>query len=272
MTITSLVDDYCPNRGFRGEHGLSLYMEANDTKLLFDTGQGDAFLVNARTLGIDLSGLDAVVLSHGHYDHGGGLMALYGTFGGLPPPLFAGRGFDEPRRSRSEGGYRDIGLPIPILPARAPAAIVIDAFEELVPAVFFLPHAERVDGTEAMPRFRRIVGEADMVDDFDDELSLVLDGKDGIVIVTGCAHRGILNIARAAAQAFPGRPVKALVGGFHLIDASDAVLSQVARDIAALEPGFVLCAHCTGLRGYAALSETVPGEVSWLSCGMSISL
>jgi 7,8-dihydropterin-6-yl-methyl-4-(beta-D-ribofuranosyl)aminobenzene 5'-phosphate synthase len=272
MIITSLMDDYCPKRGLRGEHGLSLYIEAQDTRLLFDTGQGEGFIRNARNLGVELSGLDAVVLSHGHYDHGGGLKILYEALEPLPPPLFAGKDFGLPRMSRSEAGLKDIGIPEPILPARVPAAIVIGQIEELAPQVYLLPRAERLDGREATPRFRRIQDGAEVVDDFDDELSLVLDEKDGIVVVSGCAHRGILNIARAAIESFPGKRLKALVGGFHLVDASPEELSRVADGIASMKPGAVLCAHCTGLPGFAALSQALPGKLRWLSCGMRVSL
>lgn len=266
------MDDYCPKRGMRGEHGLSLYMETMNTNLLLDSGQSEAFLENARILGIDLPKLDAVVLSHGHYDHGGGLNALYSMLSALPPPLFVGRGFDALRRSRSEKGLNDIGLPVMILPAGAPAPIVIDTFEKFGPDTYILPRVERIDGEEALPKFRVIKGGSERIDDFDDELSLIFDEEDGIVIVTGCAHRGIINITRSAMQAFPGRPVKALVGGFHLVDASADTISRVARDIAEIDPAMVLCAHCTGLGGFAALSDALCGRVSWLSCGMNISI
>ncbi len=271
MTITSLIDDFSPKRGLRGEHGLSLYIEAGATKLLFDTGQGGTFMENARTIGIDLTGLDAVVLSHGHYDHGGGVSDLYRSLEASLPPFFAGRGFDAVRSSRSGTRLMDIGLPVPALPPGAPLA-VITTFEEFAPGVWFLPAAELVDGAEANPKFRIFSGDVEGIDHFDDELSLVFDEEDGIVIVTGCAHRGILNIARAAMRSFPGRPVKAIVGGFHLVDAEPETLSRVAAGIAAIAPKAVFCAHCTGPRGFAALSEGVQTTVAWLSCGLSITL
>jgi 7,8-dihydropterin-6-yl-methyl-4-(beta-D-ribofuranosyl)aminobenzene 5'-phosphate synthase len=272
MTITSLIDDYCPQRGFRGEHGLSLFIERDSFKLLFDAGQGPAFLGNAVQLGIDLARLDAIVLSHGHYDHGGGLKSLYDRLTGFPPPLFAGHGFDILRRSQSTEGPKDIGLSSPVLPLEAPPAIIVEAMEELSKGALILPCAEQVDGRELDPKFRVSAGGLEAVDGFADELSLVFDEGDGLVIVAGCAHRGIVNIARAAMDVFPGRPVKALVGGFHLANEGTDVLEAVAASIAALSPGAVFCSHCTGPRGFAALSQVLPGRVAWLATGMSISL
>lgn len=272
MTITSLMDDYCPKRGFRGEHGLSLYMETADMKLLLDAGQTDAFITNTEVLGIDLSSLDAVVLSHGHYDHGGGLKALYERLSATPPPLFAGRGFNAPRRARNGDRLTDIGLPSAFLPEHSPAPILLDTSEKLGSSTYILTSVEKIDGSEASPRFRVIQGGGETLDSFNDELSLVFNESDGIVIVTGCAHRGILNIAHAAIRAFPGKVIKALVGGFHLVDVSDEELVEIAKAIASLEPQAVFCAHCTGPRGFSALLNSLPGKVAWLSCGMSISI
>jgi 7,8-dihydropterin-6-yl-methyl-4-(beta-D-ribofuranosyl)aminobenzene 5'-phosphate synthase len=247
-------------------------METADMKLLLDTGQTDAFISNAQALGIDLSSLDAVVLSHGHYDHGGGLKDLYDRLSTFPPPLFVGRGFDAPRRARNGERLTDIGLPSMVLPEHSPAPILIDTFEKLSISAHILSPVEKIDGVEAFARFRIIQGGREKLDNFDDELSLVFDEKDGIVIVTACAHRGILNIAHAAIQAFPGKPIKALVGGFHLVDVPDEELAKIAETIALLEPQAVFCAHCTGPRGFSALLNILPGRVTWLSCGMSISI
>ena len=272
MTITSLMDDYCPKRGFRGEHGLSLYIETADMKLLLDAGQTDAFISNAEALGIDLSLLDAVVLSHGHYDHGGGLEVLYDKLAALTPPLFAGQGFDAPRRARNGNHLNDIGLTSAALPGHSPSPMLVSAIEKLGTSAYILPPAENMDGTEPLARFRVIQDGGEKLDNFNDELSLVFDEKDGMVIVTGCAHRGILNIAHAAMAAFPGKPIKALVGGFHLVDVADGELAGIAKTIALLEPKAVFCAHCTGPRGFSALQSILPGRVSWLSCGMDISI
>jgi 7,8-dihydropterin-6-yl-methyl-4-(beta-D-ribofuranosyl)aminobenzene 5'-phosphate synthase len=264
------MDDLCPRRGLRGEHGLSFYIEYDSTHLLFDAGQSDAFLKNARNLGISLDTMDAIALSHGHYDHGGGLPTLLDLLRADPPPLFVGRGFDADRFAREGVNKTDIGLPRPLIPEGLPGAIVVETIEELADGVFLLPKAEMVYKTSIDPRFRAGSGADERPDTFDDELSLVAVGDEGLIVVTGCAHRGILNIVEAARVAFPGLPIRAVVGGFHLNALPEGELAAVARDLAAMGPRAVYCCHCTGPRGFAALYGELPGKVEWLSCGMRI--
>jgi 7,8-dihydropterin-6-yl-methyl-4-(beta-D-ribofuranosyl)aminobenzene 5'-phosphate synthase len=266
------MDDFCPSRHFRGEHGLSLHIETDSARLLFDTGQTGAFLENADRLGIDLGRLEAVVLSHGHYDHGGGLPALYDRLRDAPPPLFAGRGFSSRRYSRGASADSDIGLPRPCLPERIGPPTEVDAITSIAPGVHVLPRAERIHDSRIDPRFAVGDGDARRPDLFEDELSLVVSDEYGIVVITGCAHRGIVNIVEAALRAFPGLPLRAIVGGFHLASCGDEELAGVARALAELAPQRVLCAHCTGLRGFASLSAALGNRLSWIHCGAKIRL
>jgi 7,8-dihydropterin-6-yl-methyl-4-(beta-D-ribofuranosyl)aminobenzene 5'-phosphate synthase len=266
------MDDYCPKRALVGEHGLSFYIETGLARLLFDTGQSGLILDNAHHLGIDLSSLDAVVLSHGHYDHGGGLAAL-SELTRRPIPLYAGKGFGDPRYSKVGDKLISIGLEAIVAAiGKAFPVCIVELQCEIAKGLFILPKAVRIDKSSASPRFRRICEGMEVVDCFDDELSLVVQDEEGISVITGCAHRGIVNIAKAAKAAFPGRPLKALVGGLHLVDASPDALAKTTAAVAALEPEAVYCSHCTGLSGYAALCAVLPGKVSWLSCGTQINL
>jgi len=271
MTITSLVDDYCPKRGLRGEHGLSLLVQAAAFRILFDTGQDDAFLANAEFLGIDLSTIDAIVLSHGHYDHGGGLTALIKK-GYASIPLHAGAGFTDARYSRVGEKLNSIGLDAAVGSISSTDVRIVESPLELAPGCFIMPKAERSDGSVASARFKRLCEGEEVVDGFDDELSLVVKTAEGLVVITGCAHRGAVNIARATMKAFPGAPLKALIGGMHLVDAPSSAIMSTALAVAALEPKAVYCSHCTGLNGFAALLGTMPGKVSWLSCGTQVDL
>jgi 7,8-dihydropterin-6-yl-methyl-4-(beta-D-ribofuranosyl)aminobenzene 5'-phosphate synthase len=272
MIITALMDDYCPKADLHGEHGLAYFIQTPETSILFDTGQSGGFIRNAGILSVDLTGLDAVILSHGHYDHTSGLADLYAAIAPARPVLYAGKGFDIPKQARRETGLAEIGIPAASLAAPVPQAVEVDALTEVFPSIFLMPRAARVDGSLALPRFRiRVAGE-DRVDDFDDELSLIVDTAGGLVVVTGCAHRGILNIAAAARRHFPGTPIAALMGGFHLADLPDETLDRVADGIAELGPKKIFCGHCTGTRGFAAISSRNRGNTQWLACGMKAEI
>ncbi len=286
MTISCLTDDYCPRSELHGEHGLSLYIESEDFSLLFDTGQRDTYITNAALLGIPLREpgiLDAVVLSHGHYDHGGGLEWLPQESKSIP--LYCGRDYGIHRYSRRAGGTYSAGLSQTVLRAIEAQVHVVKEVTQIGPGFFLLPQA----GEEGYcsPQLIRKGEAGDVQDTFEDELSLVYvpgetkesdsaKGKpspdQGIILFTGCAHRGIAAIARSALEAFHGRPLKAIVGGFHLVDSPMDRTESVARDLAKLAPEALYCNHCTGLNGYAALTQLLPGRVTWLACGTRISL
>jgi 7,8-dihydropterin-6-yl-methyl-4-(beta-D-ribofuranosyl)aminobenzene 5'-phosphate synthase len=266
------MDNYCDKGGFVGELGLSLLVQVGRAKLLFDTGATGSFLNNARRLGIDLSDLGEVVLSHGHYDHSGGVAALYALLSDSPPPLFAGRGYDVRRFAVSATERRSIGLPFEARPAGMPEPILIERAERLEEGVFVLPRADMIDGSEIPSRFRTLSGGVEAQDDFSDELALAVIEEGGLTVISGCAHRGIVNIVRAALLAFPGIPLKAVVGGFHFSEADEAGMRQTAEALAALKPEKIFCSHCTGVRGFAALAAALPGKISWLACGASVTI
>ena len=269
MTISCMMDDYCPRQGLRGEHGLSLFLQAGDFSVIFDTGQGGRFMENAADMGIDLREARAIVLSHGHYDHCGGLGKLRERLAPDCPPIYAGRGWDAPKMARDAGGLVDIGQ-VRSADSKPTAAVVVETLTSIAPGIFLLPAVARPAGSADNPRFRTVDGRGETVDRFEDELSLVVVEEDGLTVIAGCAHRGILNIAAAALQAFPGKVLKTLAGGFHLADAAEDALAAVASGLAGLEPGRVLCSHCTGPRGYAALLAALGNRVTWLSCGMRV--
>ncbi len=272
MLIKSLMDDYCPRRGFRSEHGLSFYIEARGKRILFDTSQSGAFLHNAALLGIKLDELDAIVLSHGHYDHGGGLEALAERLGPALPPVYAGVGFERAKYSQTPALREDIGVDQVPLTSRGVRIESVGERRSLGPGLHMLPGAPLGPHASLSPRLRVVKDGVEEEDQFDEELSLIIEEEDGLVVISGCAHRGIVNIVGDALAAFPGQALKAVIGGFHLGDASLGELRAVAEELAAMKPELLYCCHCTGPRGFAALWAAMGERVRWLSCGMAVEL
>jgi len=275
MTITSLMDDYCTTRGYVGEHGFSLFIDTPVMRVLFDAGQSAAFLSNARKSGVDVLTAQAVVLSHGHYDHGGGLQAFYNSFdsdassASKLPSLYAGKGFASPRFSLKDKTMVPIGLATHA--GSALPIVELDKNRQVTPGLWLLNEVPFTPAHDS--RFRKGPNpEGCVIDDFSDEISLVFDEPDGLSIVSGCAHRGIGAIVSAAVNLMPGKPLKSLIGGFHLQEHDTMQLSSLIEMLKKHSPVRIVCAHCTGIDGYAALAAGFPGRVRWLTCGQRLEL
>ena len=213
------------------EHGLSLYLEKEKHKILFDTGASNRFIQNAYKLGVDLESIDAVVLSHGHFDHGGGLYSFMQL--NRLAPLYAGPGALEAHFVKLLGMmYVPVGIRRSrINPFRA-RLVVVDVLTEVFPKLFILPNIIPLSNPPGdMNTFYRNTLRGKERDMFQHEVVLVIEESDGIVIVTGCSHKGILNIVRSVESYFPAMPIKAVVGGMHMTNPLTKKLLQSEQDI-----------------------------------------
>jgi len=245
VRLTFLCENYVlQGKGLIGEHGLSLLVEREGRYILFDTGQGLGLVPNARTLGVDLSRVEGVVLSHGHYDHTGGLAELLHQTKGLKvtahPDLFS------PKYSRRHGGLRYIGVPYPK-----------DALEgwgaELDLRRVFTTGEVKERGRGDEDLLVKTEGGLE-VDPLLDDLSLFAETKEGIVLMVGCAHAGLVEILRHVEDLSGRRTFAAVVGvrGF---------------DIRAFG-----VAHCTGLEAGLLMRERLRAEVHLCHVGFSLEV
>lgn len=250
------------------EFGLSLLLEHGGRRILFDTGTSGVFADNAAAMGVDLAAVDLAVLSHRHFDHAGGL----GRFleANRNAPVYLKRCEPATREFRALGGIlrKSIGLDESLLDRYPGRFLEIDEATEAAPGITLL-----TDMASSFPRprgnrhlFEKRHGRL-LPDPFDHELTMVVHEADGMIVITGCSHNGVLNMLQAAQHRFPAMPVKALVGGFHLIGlpylntmaGSRAEVEAIGREIAERCDGPVLTGHCTGAKAYAVL-ETVLGQ------------
>jgi len=255
-----------------GEHGLSFWIETPGGQVLFDTGQsGDVFLHNAQQMGLDLKQIDALTVSHAHYDHTGGFER---TLPRMRPniPLYAHPDLFRERFSRREGEYRSIGLRMSREELEKHADLRLsEQPSEIVPGVWTTgeissrPHFE---GRSEGHTIRR--GEGWQPDPYQDDFSLVLEGDDGLVVLCGCCHAGLLNTLQHVRRHFDSRIV-AVIGGTHLSSATSEMLHEAVEHLrSAYDSPRLYVNHCTGERAYLALARAFGDRVEVCPAGTTL--
>ncbi len=242
--------------GLIGEHGFACFVETDRGCYLFDTGQGQGILNNARILQKDLTSLRAILLSHGHYDHTGGLPDVLHQCGPVPvyghPDMFTGR-FHTLGRIR-----RFIGIPHrrEYLEALGADFRLSADPVEIAPGIHLsgqIPRVTAFEKGDAKMTAVTAAGEALHPDPIHDDLSLVIESAKGLILVLGCAHAGLVNIMHRVLEQTGRDAFYAIVGGTHLGFASD---EQFENTLSALEKFRVEklgVSHCTGLARAAQL-------------------
>ncbi|MBI9108091.1 MAG: MBL fold metallo-hydrolase [Spirochaetales bacterium] len=259
--ITTLIENSADkDSGLECEHGLSFFIEKDDVKILFDTGQSGKFLSNAEKLGVDLNCLDYVAISHGHYDHSGGFLELASRFSGFE--LITGTGFFEKKYGLKKQEYKYLGNSFTEEDLKAFNLLhrsVSEPVTHLGRGIYILTAFPRVNSTEGInPRFKLEQGGELIADEFNDEILLAIDTPKGIVVVMGCSHPGVRNMLDAVKTYFQ-RPIHAVLGGTHLIEAGGKQLEESVKYLSDERIELLGVSHCTGKDAMSRLKESVPG-------------
>lgn len=256
MKIVSLVENTSSNENLACEHGLSLYIETNNHKVLFDMGQSDLFAENARKLGIDLTQVDFAILSHGHYDHGGGLKKFL-EINSKAPVYISKYAFGQ----YYNGTEKYIGLDVTL--QQNDRIIDTERQVELAKGLT-LYHCNDREKCYDLGSFglNKKVEDAFLPDDFLHEQYLCIEENGKHVLISGCSHKGILNIVEWF------KP-DVLVGGFHFSKLPlDEILHSYAKVLDTYDTEYYTC-HCTGIEQYQFMKKYMK-RLNYLATGDTI--
>lgn len=272
VKVTILVDNLA-REGLAAEHGFAVLIEAGGRKILFDTGQTGAVLGgNADALGGNLSGVEAVVLSHGHYDHTGGVpLALERA---PRAAVWCHPGVFVPRWSLRDGTAREIGMPpatletLTTLPAEALRRVTVPV--QAVPGVWITGPVPRLDPFEDTGGPFFLDPEGATPDPIPDDLSLWMETPEGVVVLTGCCHAGLMNTLMLVRNRTGGRPLRALIGGFHLVNAGEQRMARTLEALRTLNPATIVPCHCTGEAAVKGFQEAFGEKVTPGAAGITL--
>lgn len=256
MKITALTENISHIDGIGAEHGLSLYIETEEHKILFDMGQTDLFAQNAEALGINLSDVDIAVLSHGHYDHGGGLKTF--LILNERAPVYINKYAFEPHYNGTE---KYIGLDTAL---KNNERLIFTGDTCVIGDGITLCSCNGKNRNHDLGNFGLLLMKGDIFlpDDFRHEQYLLIEENGKRILISGCSHKGIMDIAEWFRA-------DVIVGGFHYSKLPlDERLEEYARYLNSFDTEFYTC-HCTGAQQYEFMKNYMP-RLHYLSCGETV--
>lgn len=267
LKITILTENTATVPGLEREHGISMLVESPGGAVLWDTGQSGLFLRNAVRMGVSPADIRHVVLSHGHYDHAGGLADILALVPDaavyIHPEVF------RERYSCSSGGSRYIGFPCDLIPGVRDHRVLREsrAPQPVIPGVTVTGEIPRETGFESAGEGLFLDAGCTASDPVSDDRALVIETRKGLGVLLGCAHAGIVNTLRYVSQRWNTGEFALVAGGMHL---SGATGTRIEKTVAALREfriAILAPGHCTGEEATAALARAFPEEVRPLSVG-----
>ncbi len=273
MIIKTLVENTAISDSFSCEHGISLYIEANDKKILMDLGASDLFYENAKKMGVDISDVDYVLISHGHYDHGGGLKKFLES--NDKASIFIHQGsFDQYYSKKPDGRILYIGLDQDLKENKRIQYVENDLSIDHNIEIFSNVKSKEFKPKSNAGLFKKI-GDEFVQDDFSHEQNFIITEGGKSVLISGCAHNGIVNIIEKYKELKQGIPDYA-IGGFHLYSRTSGMESLKLIDSIAeyLLNHHIKCytGHCTGVDAYNRMKIMMNDQIQYLSTGSQIEI
>lgn len=259
IRIVTLSENTAGRMDVLGEHGVSFWIEANGQPLIFDTGQTGVFLDNAKALDIDLAGTKSVILSHGHGDHTGGLRRLLTEIGGMEvlahPDALVPK-YAVPKKASEK--IREIGLPwskeeIEHLGGRFRLSTAPRWIGENILLTGQVPR--RTDFESVSDHFRTKKNGELVQDELLDDQTLIVRTKDGLAVICGCAHSGVINTLQYIVEQAGEDRIALLLGGIHLVGAKPERIERTLQELERFDIQKISLSHCTGWKACCRLYQ-----------------
>ncbi len=271
IRITTLVENTASDPKLLAEHGLSFWIEYGDKKILFDTGQSNILIQNAKTLGINLSEADAIILSHGHYDHTGGLAAVLDI--AAKAKIYLHPAAIEPKFSRKASGAESIGMPEDAKKViRDREVIWTETPTQIFPGVIVTGQVPRINNFEDVGGAFFLDESCRKPDELLDDQTLFIETAKGLVIIFGCAHAGVVNTLHLIADLSGKKQFYAVLGGMHLLRASEERIERTETVFRQYNLQRIGPAHCTGGKAVEKFKSAFPDRYFTCSVGTRIVL
>jgi len=271
IRITTLLDNTTSTPELLAEHGLSFWIEYADKRILFDTGQSDILIQNAKVIGVNLADADVIILSHGHYDHTGGLAAVLDI--AAKAKIYLHPAAIEPKFSQKTFGAKSIGMSEDAKNAIHNREVIwTEIPTQIFPGFNVTGQVPRINNFEDVGRVFFLDENCQEPDKLLDDQALFIESAKGLILVLGCAHAGVVNTLHYVAKLSGAKHIYAVIGGMHLLNASSERIEHTIEAFAQYNVKKIFPAHCTGDKAIAGLKAAFPNQSSTCSVGFQIDL
>jgi len=269
IRITILTENTALKAGLKAKHGLSFWIEYGNKKILFDTGQSDLILHNARTLGIDISRTDAIILSHGHYDHTGGLPSVLNIASKVM--IYLHPAATEMKFSQKASEIKSIGMSASAKEAIQDQHMIWTVTPaQIFPGMSVTGQVPRLNDYEDVGGTFFVDEDCQKPDELLDDQTLFIESSKGLVVVLGCAHAGVVNILDYISKLTSCNKIYTVIGGMHLLNASRIRIANTIEAFKKYEIQKIFPLHCTGKKAMDAMEKAFGDKCLCLGAGGQI--
>jgi len=256
--ITVIMDNYVQSAGLAAEHGWSVLIESGEDRILFDTGAGKNIINNLKQLGYTPGMINKVFISHGHYDHTGGLYHIL-RYSGRQIELFSHPDiFHKKYKWTRRVKMIHVGIPFGMDDYSGQGAVFRTAKTPLKisPGIYSTGEIPMGSPFESSDKsFVKKTGGFYRFDDLRDDTGVIIEMQKGLILITGCAHRGLINTIKQAQKVSGKKHLLAVIGGFHLANKNKVYIDKTIAELKNTSLDMIIPAHCTGAEGFCALKQ-----------------